>query len=366
MPPSDAIILAIRNNNIVRFVFKLVIYCGLVPALGMFGCDRKDQKTQQISKQKVVVYTSVDMEYAQLVITKFTELYPDIDIVPRYDNEATKTTGLVERIISEKDNPQADIFWSSEIFLTVRLAGKGLLKPLKTEKLSNWPESFRDTNCFWYGFAARARVIGYVPERVTDPPATWEELTDPKWRARILIADPNLGTTRGHLASLYMLWGEKRYTEYLTKLVENDIRVVQSNSQCVRDLLAGIADLCFTDTDDVWAQQRNGKSIELIYPRHNNNKEEAGGGTLLIPNSIGLIAGRPENNAAVAFIEFLLSDEGEMLLHESDSHNIPINAKMSELEKKYQVPDPLMIDYAETVQNMPKAIAIANRILLRR
>ena len=38
------------------------------------------------------------------------------------DTEATKTTGLVQRLRAEQNSPRADVFWSSEIFQTIRLA----------------------------------------------------------------------------------------------------------------------------------------------------------------------------------------------------------------------------------------------------
>ena len=37
------------------------------------------------------------------------------------DNEAVKTTGLMQRIIAERGRPGADVWWSSEPFATIRL-----------------------------------------------------------------------------------------------------------------------------------------------------------------------------------------------------------------------------------------------------
>ncbi|MBL1219042.1 MAG: extracellular solute-binding protein [Planctomycetes bacterium] len=309
----------------------------------------------------VVLYTSADQEYAELVIDRFHSVSPEIEVRARYDTEMTKTTGLVERLLAETANPQADIFWSSEVFLTIRLAQEGVLQPLYSDALQDWPASMRDPDRLWYGLGARARVIGYSTERVTDPPASWQDLTDPKWKGRVVMADPNYGTTRGHIAAMYTVWGPEVTAQYLNDLMANGLRIVASNSQGMREIVAGTADLCFTDTDDVWAQQRNGQAVDLAYPRH---QDGADGGTLLIPNTVAVIAGRPESAATRTFAEFMLSGDVERLLYESDSHNIPVLDIGIEVEDRYVVSDPLLVDYAQVAANMPAAMTLANEILL--
>jgi len=60
----------------------------------------------------VVVYTSVDQVYSEPVIRAF-EKRTGILVLPVYDVEASKTTGLVNRLIAERGRPQADVFWKS-------------------------------------------------------------------------------------------------------------------------------------------------------------------------------------------------------------------------------------------------------------
>ena len=47
--------------------------------------------------------------------------------MPVYDVEAAKTTGLVNRLIAEKDRPQADVFWSGEFAQTIKLKEEGVV-----------------------------------------------------------------------------------------------------------------------------------------------------------------------------------------------------------------------------------------------
>ena len=64
--------------------------------------------------EQVVVYTSLDQIFSEPVLREF-EKETGIKVRAVYDVEATKTTGLVNRLIAEKNNPQADVFWNSEV-----------------------------------------------------------------------------------------------------------------------------------------------------------------------------------------------------------------------------------------------------------
>ena len=312
---------------------------------------------------EVVVYCSVDQEYAERIVAAFEAEHPRIDVRPRFDTEASKTTGLVERLRAERANPQADVFWSSEGSLTTKLAEEGLLRPWAPEVLTDWPSEYRDEDHCWYGFALRARVIAYAPDRVAAPPVMWTDLAEPEYRGRVAMADPNFGTTRGHVATWFALWGSERGEGFLRDLAANDIRIVQSNSQTVREVVNGTADLAMTDTDDVWAARRNGHALAVVYPRHG---EGPGMGTLAIPNTVSLIAGRPENEAVETFALYLLSPAVERMLHESDSHNVPVRATDVAVAPEHVIPDPLIVEPQLVAEAMNEALAAANRILLNR
>ena len=87
------------------------------------------------SGQQVVVYTSVDQNFAEPILAEF-EAASGIDVQPVFDVEAAKTTGLVNRIIAEKDRPQADVWWSGECAQTIDLARLGYERIARREPLA--------------------------------------------------------------------------------------------------------------------------------------------------------------------------------------------------------------------------------------
>lgn len=346
-------------RNSLRFLTAILLAC--------CSCVFIPSCSKPPANRTVVIYTSADQQYAEEIFNEFQKQHPDLLVLPRYDTEATKTTGLVERLRAERRHPQADVFWSNEPFLTQKLAREGLFKEWTSEATKGWPAPFCDPEHRWYGFAARARVVAFDPSRVSDPPKFWSDLADPRFKGRIVMADPNYGTTRGQVATWFTVWGAEKATQFLRGLKANDVRIVQGNSQAVRNVAEGLADLALTDTDDVWAAQRNGYKIELVYPSHG---EGPGMGTLLIPNTVSLVAGRPDNSDAAMLAEFLLSEWCQMRLRESDSHNIPLLplARLDQIaaDVRYVVPNPLAPDVARITEQMDTAMRAVDTILLGR
>ena len=62
---------------------------------------------------EVVVYTSVDQVFSEPILRDF-EQETAIKVKPVFDTEETKSTGVLNRLIAEKDNPQCDVFWSGD------------------------------------------------------------------------------------------------------------------------------------------------------------------------------------------------------------------------------------------------------------
>ncbi len=325
---------------------SLLALCGAV--LAASGCSRATPGP------RVVLYCSVDETVAEEVIAAF-EKETGIGVLARFDTEAGKTVGLVQRLRIEASKPAADVFWSGEIFHTIRLADEGLLDAYETA--GDLPPRFADARGRWHGFALRARVLGYHTQRVSTPPDRIEDLLDPQWRGRIVMADPEFGTTAGHVASLFVHYGEARAEEILRGLKANGVRLVAGNSTAVRMVATGQADLCLTDTDDVYAARRNGWPVALKYLRHGE------AGPLVIPNTAARIKDGPNAREARELLRFLLSPATETILATSISHNTPVRTQVAEKFPAYALPDPLPIDYALVAACLPAAIEHARRIL---
>ena len=279
----------------------LAIFCCLLP--GLAACTAQPAPT-------VVVYTSVDQPYAEPVFKAF-EQQTGIRVLAVYDTEAAKTTGLVSRLSAESANPQADVFWSSEIAQTLWLQDQGLLAAYQSPVAADIPAGFRDPQGYWSGLGYRARVIIVNTTRVApeDYPHTLADLLDPKWGAgEVGLANPLFGTTATHAAALYASWGPQPALAFFQQLEIQGVRIVDGNS-VVRDMVAnGDLKLGLTDTDDANAAIQAGKPVVMIFP------DQQGAGTLAIPNTVALVAGGPNPAQGQALVDYLLSPAVEAQL----------------------------------------------------
>ncbi len=336
----------------------LVVPTLAVTAILLSACDEAPEGARDAGSI-VRVYTSVDETFARQILDEYSRR-SGVVVETVFDSEAGKTTGLVQRIRVEKDRPAADVFWSGEVFNTLLLARDGLLAPHAGASDDVLPERFRGADGRWRAVGLRARVLAFDPKRTSEEelPTSMAELAKPEIASRLAIANPLFGTTHGQVAALVALWGEAKTREYLSTLRANGVRIVDGNSAAVREVISGAAKFGLTDTDDVWAAQKTGASLDLRYI------DLGDGGTLLIPTSVGVVAGCPHPEVARKLADFLASADVERMLYESDSRNIPVREGLRR-ELGAELPPQTQVPYEHIAEHMGTAAQLVRETLLR-
>ena len=323
---------------------------------------------------EVVLYSSVDTHVLEPVIQAFSA-QTGIKVRVQGDTEATKTTGLVQRLLAERPKPKADVWWSSEPLGTVTLAKEGILDPFVSREEASikggWPAHLRPKDKTWYGFAQRARVIAYNTNNYTKAtaPARLRDLSKDTYRNRVGMARPQFGTTRTHIAALISLHGEPVVRQWLESLINNGLKLYDGNSSVVHALSIGDIDIGLTDTDDVWAGKRENWPVEVMYEvpdRATRPPARVTGlpsvGPLVIPNTVAKIRGNRHPNEATKLVDFLLSAEVESMLASSDSKNIPIRADLAKKFELTAIPNPAEVDANDVAASLPAADRLINEL----
>lgn len=300
---------------------------GLVgsPVLLMLAaCSRQPYSaaTQAGIEREVVVYTALDRLFSEPILREF-ENRTGVRVLAVYDTESTKTVGLVNRIRAEKDRPRCDVFWNNEVLNTVRLKNEGLLQPSRPSQADRFPAAARDPDGFWYGMAARARVLIVNTELVPPDqlPVSVRDLADPRWKAQAGIAKPLFGTTASHAAALFALLGEDEARRLFLAFKQNQVLVLGGNKGCAEMVGAGRLAFALTDTDDALIELDAGRPVRIVFP----DGGEGQMGTLLLPNTLALVRGCPHPLAGQRLMEYLLSAEVENRLAEGPSGQIPLH-----------------------------------------
>ena len=274
------------------------------------------------SGPRVVIYTALDQEFSEPILDGY-ERETGVDVRAKYDVESTKTVGLTNAIIAEAARPRADLFWNNEILNTIRLQREGLLTPFTPALADEIPEQYKADDGTWYGFAGRARILIVNTELVPEGerPSSIRDLADPKWEGKAGIAKPLFGTTASHAACLFAAWGDQEAKEYFRALKANGVKVLSGNKQVAQDVASGRLAFGLTDTDDAMVMlEQLGAPVAIVYP----DQGEGEIGTLFIPNTLAVMNGGPNPEAALDLADAILNPEVEAALAAGPSAQIPL------------------------------------------
>lgn len=270
----------------------------------------------------VVIYSAADREYAKPILAGFSRQQPDIEVVPQFDVESTKTVGLVSRIEAEASRPRCDVFWNNEIMHTLRLEQAGLLQPIRWDIPSEWPAAMRSPAGRWVGIGARARILlvnrELLPDR-SEWPNSVNDLADEKWKDRGGLAMPLFGTTATHFAVLKQRLGADEASSLFERMRSNAV-VLSGNKQVAQAVSSGSIAFGLTDTDDALIEIDSGLPVEIVYP----DQEPGQPGALRIPNTVAVLANCPHPVAAAELANYLVSEDTEGRLAMGPSGQFPI------------------------------------------
>src|SRR5882672_8370129 len=162
---------------------------GVVVALALIPILTSCRPT---SSRTVVVYVSEDQVFSEPILKDF-ERETGITVKSVFDTEESKSTGVMNRLIAEKDNPQADVYWANEPVRAELLKQRGVSMPYVSPSSEGIPDQFKDADHHWTGFSARARLL-LVNVKSAIKPTSVKAYTDPAAKGRSAIANPLFGT----------------------------------------------------------------------------------------------------------------------------------------------------------------------------
>jgi iron(III) transport system substrate-binding protein len=226
------------------------------------------------------------------------------------------------RIVEWNGRPQADLFWGGESALYDRLAAQGLLAPLGlpqavTDAIPNYlgsgnPVSLKDPKGFWIGTVLESTGIAYHPRLLArlgvPPPKDWDDLLDPRLKGNVAQTPPTRSSS-SHAAYEVILQrdGDARGWEFLKRLAANT-GLFAARSRDVPSVVAkGEFAVGFAVPSYFAFEERlAGFDIKYVAPRT----------AWITSGPAAILRGARHPNAARAFVEFMLSEQGQRIAME--------------------------------------------------
>lgn len=249
----------------------------------------------------VTLYTSNPEQAIEAVAGTVRDKAPDIKL-----NSITGGSGvLLRRLEAEASNVQGDIFWSSS-FNTVG-AFEEMFEAYESPELAAIPENLRYPGNLFTPANVHVVVIMVNTDQLGDlpVPTTWTELLDPKWKDKIVVADPANSST-----GYTILWGLHKMIgdEELGKLAAN-VAVSSSSSAVQSGVAMGEYAIGLAFEANAYPYVDGGQEeIKLIYPED---------GTFITADFAGLVKGAPGGDAARTAFDVLISKETQTALLET-------------------------------------------------
>ncbi len=242
----------------------------------------------------VAWYTSTPVETAQKVAKLFEE---QTGIKVRLFRSGG--SAVLRRFLQEVDAGKvfADVLTISDPAGASAMIKRDLFVPFKPKNFDKVPDEVKDPQ--GRHVAQRLNLLGIVvrTDKGLELPKTWTDLTDPKYKGKMVMPDPSF--TANQLMVVGTL--SRRYGwSFYEKLRANDIMIVQGHQQVSDALTSGERLIAAEGADSyTWKDRETGHKVQTIFPTD---------GAFAIPAPTAVIKGSPHPNAAKALAEFMISD----------------------------------------------------------
>lgn len=235
---------------------------------------------------------------------------------------------LMERIRTEGANSPADIFVTVDGGRLHRAVEAGIFQPIESAVLEERvPANFQHPDNLWFGLSSRARVIftrtGERPDWLND----YEDLADPRLAGELCIRSSSNVYNVSLMAELIEVMGAEAAEEWAAGVNANLARPPQGGDRDqLRALAAGECSVAVSNTY-YWgalAASENpddravAEAVEFFYPNQGTEAEPGRGAHVNISGA-GVVAGAPNRENAIRFLEYLVSDEAQAIF--ADSNN---------------------------------------------
>ena len=225
------------------------------------------------------------------------------------------------QILEWKGNPQADIFWGGEGILFDDLAAQGLLEKVQLPQ-NMWDEipasigkpvplPIKDPKGFWVGTMLEPYGIIYQPKllkRLGVEIKDWDDLLNPKLKGQIAQCTPDRSSSSHATCEVILqTYGWEKGWEWMKKLAANT-GIFTARSRDVPNVVAkGEFAVGFgVPSYMAFAEVLGGYELMYVYPTN----------AYVTPEPMAVLKGAPHAKAAHAFIEFMISEEGQKLISE--------------------------------------------------
>lgn len=276
-------------------------------------------------EDKIVVYSPHGKDILAQFEKLFEEKYGiDVEWLDMGSQE------VLDRVRSEKNNPQADVWWGAPSTSFDQAKGEELLEPYEPSYSGTLEAGFHDQDWYWTGTSQTPEVIMYNSKllKKEEAPKDWDDLLDPKWKDKVIIRYPLASGTMRTIFSAMIYRDYKdsqdptKGYEWLKKLDANTKEYSANPEMMYNKVAKGEGTVTVWGMPDVaMLKEQKNYPFEFIIPES---------GTPVLTEGIAIVKNAPHPKAAKAFYEFVNTPEAAKILAE-EHYRIPTRNDVTDL-----------------------------------
>ena len=263
------------------------------------GADRNARLVERAKQEgTVVLYTSLAPTESKPLAEAFEKKYGvkvelwralSDKVVQRVITEGQAKRNAVD--VVETNGPEMEMISREKLFST-----------FETPYLADLPPQAVPKHRLWLPDRLNFFVVGYNTDRVKrgEIPATYEGFLDPKWKGRLGIE----ATDSEWMGALQHEWGEARAMDFMKKLAAQQPSLRKGHVLLAQLVASGEIPVGLTMYQaNILSLKKKGAPIDFVPVQP----------VVARPQGIGVAKEAPHPAAALLFVDFVLSPEGQKL-----------------------------------------------------
>lgn len=257
---------------------------------------------------KVIIYGTVEKEEFSGWKKAFEEKHPCIEVDYRREYVYGTPPPMAKKIMSEiKDGAETADLVIASVPPVMQMKDLGILRKYKSPEATAYPKEIRQKDGFWTPIIAIPIVQIYNPNLVkkSELPKSASDLTNPKWKSRLVIHDITLGTLGCHwLLSLRPILGDEIWEKFARGLARNKPKSYPLYDDIMDSVADGETKIGVTILLHDFVKARDSKrSVARLKLRDVP--------LLASYSAVGITAAAKHPSSAEMLVDYLLSREGQ-------------------------------------------------------
>lgn len=293
----------IRRATVLSAALLLAACGGTTSDTSTTSLTPGESTAQELRGQTITIYSGRNETLMAPLFEQFTN-DTGIEVEVRYGDSGE----LAALILTEGDKSPADVYFSQDAGALGAVDDAGLFAALPDDITSLVAPTFQSDTGNWVATSGRARVLVYNQNLVAVPPASLDDVLDPRWKGKIGYA-PSNASWQSFVTALRVTRGEAGARTWLEGFAANEPVPYEKNG-VVRDAVnSGEVSLGLINHYYLYELIASVGQENVVAKNHYFKDGDAG--SLINVAGAAVLASSDRIDAALAFVRYLLSPAGQ-------------------------------------------------------